>query len=143
MPKHPSPLHRPRTAAAEARGPRTAESLPAQLSKAQARHEPHRLGGDPPRHLALPLLTVAEGDRHLDDAKAGAHGAVGQLDLEGVALRAHPVELDRFEHLAAEALEATREVAYLQPEHEARISRAALADKAAQQAPVAHAAAWD
>jgi len=38
--------------------------------------------------------------------KAGAHRAVGQLDLESVALRAHAVEVDLFEHLAAKALEA-------------------------------------
>src|SRR6478735_3243819 len=53
MPKHPSPLHRPRR----------------RLSEAQERDEPHRLSGDPPRHLALAVLAVAKDDRHLYDAK--------------------------------------------------------------------------
>src|SRR5207253_71936 len=57
------------------------------------------------------------------------------------AARAHPVEVDRFQHLAPEALEASREVADVQAEHPARVCRAALADQAPHQPPVAHAAA--
>ena len=47
-----------------------------------------------------PAAAVAEDDRHLDDAEAGAQRAVGQLDLEGVAVRAHGRQVDRLEHLA-------------------------------------------
>src|SRR4051794_10971272 len=43
---------------------------PERLSEPQHRHEPHRLRGDPPVHLALAVLAVAEDDRHLDDPEA-------------------------------------------------------------------------
>ena len=91
--------------------------------------------------LLSPALAVAEDDRHLDHAEAGPHRAVGQLDLEGIAPRADAVEVDRLEHLAAEALEAAGQVAHAQAEHPARVGRAALADEAPQETPVAHAAA--
>src|ERR1700704_6842645 len=128
MPKHPSPVHRPSSRAPEAVGGATAcGSLP----EAQPRDEPHRLGRDPPRHLALAELAVAKDDRHLGDVETGTDGAIRKLDLERVPLRAHAVEVDRLEHLAAEALEAARQVADLQAEHDARVHRAALADQAA------------
>ena len=63
-------------------------------------------------------LAVDEADRHLDDLEAGADGAVGQLDLEGVAARADPVEVDRLEHAPVEALEAAGQVAHAQAEQE-------------------------
>src|SRR4051812_30389503 len=80
------------------------------------RHAPDRLGGDLPRHLAGAGFAVVEHDRHLAHAKAVAAGAVGQLDLERVALRAHGVELDGLQDLAAKALEAAGEVADLEAE---------------------------
>src|ERR1700685_1177771 len=101
------------------------------LPEAQQRHEPHSLGGDPPGHLALALLAVFEDDRHLDDAKAGPRRTVGELDLEGVALRADAVEVDLFEHLAEEALAAAGQVAHAQAEDPARVGGAALGDEAA------------
>src|ERR1035441_2809028 len=76
MQKRPSPLHRRLR----------------RLSEAQARHQPHRLGGYAPGHLALPTLAVTEDDRPLDPAKTRLHGTVGELDLEGIALGAHAVE---------------------------------------------------
>ena len=42
-------------------------------------HQPHRLGGNPPGHLAGALLAVAKGDRHLDDAKARLNRTIGGL----------------------------------------------------------------
>ena len=96
-------------------------------SVAQLGHEPHRLGGDVPGHLALATLAVAKDDWHLDDAKAGAYRAIGELDLEGVALRAHAIEVDRLQDLAAKALEASGEIANLQPQDNARVGGAALA----------------
>src|SRR4029077_991215 len=111
---HPSPLHRPAGA----------------LPEAQPRHQPHRLGGDPPGHLALALPAFAKDDRNLDDPEARAHGAVGELDLKGVSLRAHVVELDRLEHLSPEALEATGQVAHMEAEHPQGVRRYDLDDEA-------------
>ena len=60
-----------------------------------------------------PARAVAEDDRHLDDAEAAAQRAVGQLDLEGVALRAHASARSiAAQHVGAEALEAAGEVAH-------------------------------
>src|SRR5207244_11351371 len=84
-------------------------------------------------------LAVAKDDRDLDDLKAGAHGAVGELDLEGISARAHAGEVDRPEHPAAEALEATGQVANLQAKHPARVQGAPLADLAPHEPPVADA----
>src|SRR5689334_10556739 len=100
--------------------------------EAQARHDEHGLSGYPPGHLALPPLPIAENDRNLDHLEARAHGAVGQLDLEGVALRAHTVEVDRLEHLPPEALEAARQIADGEAQHPAGVGGAALADQPAQ-----------
>src|SRR6266513_494151 len=109
----------------------------ARLPEAHARDEPHGLERDAPGHLALAQLAVAKDDRHLDDLEAGAYGAVGELDLKCVSARAHAVEVDRLEHLAAEALEAAGEVANLQAEHPARVHRAPLAELAPHEPPVA------
>src|SRR5215210_1503780 len=73
---------------------------------AQPGDECDGLERDPPRHLRPALRAVAEGDRDLAHAEAGLHGAVGQLDLEDVAVRAGLGEVDRLQHLAPEALEA-------------------------------------
>ena len=75
------------------------------------------------------------------DPEAGAHGPIGELDLKGIALRADAVEVDRLEHLPAEALKAARQIVHGQAEHESRVGRAPLTDEAAQGAPVAHAPA--
>src|SRR5439155_4419436 len=115
----------------------------ARLPEAQAWNQPHGLERDPPGHLAVAELAVAKDDRQLDDLEAGAHGAVGELDLECVSARAHAVEVDRLEHLAAEALEAAGEVANLQAEHPARVHRAPLADLAPREPPFADASSWN
>ncbi len=81
------------------------------------------------------MFTVAERDRHLDDPEPGEDGPVRQLDLEGVAARAHGAQLDRLEHLAPEALEAAGEVAHGQPEHEPGVQAADAADEPAQRSP--------
>src|SRR5215218_9663471 len=99
------------------------------------RHAPGRLERDPPRHLRAPDLAVAEDDRDLAHAEAAAHGAVGQLDLERVALRANAVEVDRLEHFAPVALEPSREVAHLQPEHPLGVPAAPARDDAPPDPP--------
>ena len=43
--------------------------------------------------------------------------AIGELDLEGVALGADPAQVERLQHLAPEALEAAGQVAHRQAEH--------------------------
>src|SRR3954468_11623241 len=55
---------------------------------AQLRHQHQRLDGDRQRHLAVTRRAVAEADRDLGDPESGQQGAVGQLDVEDVALRA-------------------------------------------------------
>src|SRR5680860_1373479 len=104
---------------------------------------PDRLGDDRAAHLRRARLTIAEDDRHLDDIEAALDRAVGHLDLEGVAARLDRVEVDRLQHLAAEALEAAGQVADADAEHEARVGAAAAADRPAQRAPVADPAAVD
>ena len=88
-----------------------------------------------------PDLAVDEADRDLAHAKAAAQRAIGQLDLEGVALGVDRVQVDRLEHRAAEALEAAGEVADGDAEQQPRIERAAGGDGAAHGAPVLDAAA--
>jgi len=70
-------------------------------------------------HLARAGLPVDEGDRHLRDAEAFLHRAVGGLDLERVALRAERSELDGAEHVGAERLVAAGEVANRQAQDRA------------------------
>ena len=84
-----------------------------------------------------------EDDRHLAHGEAAPQRALRQLDLEAVAVRAHGVEVDRLEHLAAEALEAAGEVVDVEAEHAARVVAAAAADEPPQQPPVLDAAAVD
>src|SRR6185312_7413828 len=85
--------------------------------------------------------TVAEDDRHLDHLEAGADRAVGHLDLEGVAAGLNRIEVDRLQHLAAEALEAAGHVGDVDAEDQLRVGAAAAADRLAQRPPVADAAA--
>src|SRR3954447_16731412 len=107
----------------------------------QRGHLPDRLDRDPRAHLRDTRLTITEDDRHLDDAEACLDRAVGELDLETVSARVDALQVELLEHLAAEALEATGEVAHGNAEHVARVRRAAAAEQPARQAPVADAAA--
>src|SRR5690349_12534008 len=52
----------------------------------QAPDHPYGLANDGLRHLALPLGTIDEYDRDLDDAKVLPPRAKTHLDLEGVAV---------------------------------------------------------
>src|SRR5690348_7527046 len=96
----------------------TARSLQTAHERAEPeqRHPPHGFEHDRAAHLRVPLGAVDEDDRHLGDAEAGALGPVRGLDLERVALGVDPVEGDRLQHLAADALEAAGEVAHLNAE---------------------------
>ena len=68
----------------------------------------------------MPGAAIAKHDRHLDHLEAAADRPVGHLDLEGVAAGRDRVEVDRLQHLAAEALEATGQVADVDAEDEPR-----------------------
>src|SRR4051812_26939313 len=109
----------------------------------EKRHLPDRLEHDRAAHLRAAVLAVDEGDRHLDDAEPGAQRAVGGLDLEGVAARVDRAQVERLQHLAAEALEAAGQVAHADAEQHARVPRAARRDEAANRAPAADQAALD
>src|SRR5919198_2188381 len=101
-------LWRARDSAASPKGALELLSCGAQAEK---RHFPDRLEEDRAAHLRHAFLAVGEADRHLGDAEAGTQRAVGQLDLEGVALGGDGAEVEALEHLPAEALEAAGEVA--------------------------------
>ena len=89
----------------------------------------------------LPVLPVPEGDRDLLDPEPLADGAVGQLDLERVAVGADGRKVERPQHLGPEALEAARDVTHPDPEHPAGVPGAPTGDELAEAAPVAHPAA--
>src|SRR6202000_85658 len=91
----------------------------------------------------LARLAVAEDDRHLAHGESRLQRPVGRLDLEDVSLGDDRVEVDRLQHLAAEALEAAGEVPLADAEDDAGVETAPAADHAAQQAPVADRAAGD
>src|SRR3954451_4048722 len=117
--------------------------LDSAATETQQRQTPNRLGGDREVHLRFPYPPLAKKDRHLDDAEPAADRTVGQLDLEGVAAGGDLVEVDGLQHLAAEALEATGEVAHLDPQHQPRVGTAAAADRAPKWSPVADPPARD
>ena len=96
---------------------------------AQLRHEHERLEGDRQRHLALARLAVAKADRDLRDPEPGEQRAVGQLDVEHVALRAQRGRLDRLEHAAADAAETAGEVAHPDAQDRASVERAEAAEQ--------------
>src|SRR3954470_8970370 len=90
---------------------------PAPRPVAQGGNAPGRLEGDLRGHLRLPEPALAEADRHLDDLEAQQQRAVGELDLERVALRARRARVDALQGRGAKALEATGQVADLHAEH--------------------------
>src|SRR4051812_42916298 len=116
-------------------GPRAGSWSGSARVQTHLRHAPYRLESNPPRHLRAPDLAVAEDDRDLAYAEAVADGAVGQLDLERVALRADGVEIDRLEHLAPVALESAGEVAHREPQHALGVPAPPARNDAAPDAP--------
>ncbi len=89
-----------------------------------------------------PFPSVDEADRNLDDAEALAQRAIRRLDLEHVAGGVDRVEVDRLEHVPAEALEASRRVVNRHQE-DARVDRGATGDQAPHEAPVLGSATGD
>src|SRR4051812_29212914 len=109
----------------------------------QNRYLPDRLEHDRTAHLRAAVLPVDEGDRHLDDAKAGPQRAVGGLDLEGVAARVDRAQVECLQHLAPEALEAAGQVVHTDTEQHPRVPGATRRDEAAHGAPAADRATLD
>src|SRR5215204_1882313 len=110
---------------------------------AQLGYDQSSLQRYPPAHLRAPVLAIVEEDRNLLDAETGTQRAVGQLDLEGVAARAHARQVDGLEDLGSKALEPAREIADVDPEHLAGIPATASARDSAQHAPGSDLAAGD
>ena len=75
--------------------------------------------------------------------KPGQDRAVGDLDLEHVALGADARQVDRLEHLAPDALEAAGEILHGDAQDRPRVQAAAAADQPPREAPVPHPAAGD
>src|SRR6478752_7548152 len=112
-------------------------------AQAQQSHAPHGFEHDSAAHLRVPDRAIVEDDRYLDHPEAATLGAVGQLDLEGVALGGDRVEVERLEHGAPEALEAAGRILDAHPQPRRRVQRAAAGDRAANQPPVADPAPGD
>src|SRR5439155_6443646 len=101
------------------------------------------LGDDGAAHLALADAAVGEDDRDFTDGETALERSIGQLDLESVSAGADAFEVDAFEDLAAEALEAAGQVADADAEDGPGVEAAALREQAAAEAPVDRAAAFD
>src|SRR5207253_6925740 len=109
----------------------------------EQRHLPDGLDDDRAAHLRMPLRAIGEADRHLDDAEPRAQRPVRRLDLEGVALRVHCVEVDPLEHRTPVALEAAGQVANADAEQYPGIPRSARRDEPPYASPVHDLAAVD
>ena len=111
--------------------------------EAQRRHAPGRLERDRAGHLRLALAPLVEDDRQLGDAQPGAQRAVGQLDLERVALRARASRSRSRPAPRRGSLEAAGEVAHRHAQHGLRVRQPPRETRAAPRRPVLHPAAGD
>src|SRR5688572_12368469 len=110
---------------------------------AQSQRDPERLEADPPAELRGAAAPVDEEERDLLEARARARAAVIQLDLEPVAVRAHVLDADPFEQLAAQAAEPARGVGDREAGHEPHVGVAEIADQDPLDRPVHHGDAVD
>src|SRR5919112_2850068 len=122
-------------AGAPTRGAQLLATAAAQL-QAQPRDQHQRLEGDRKRHLALTRLAVAERDRHLGDREAGQQRAIGELDVEDVALSAQGRRLDRLEDLTAHAAKPAGQVVDPNAEYGSGVHGAEAAEEPSQPRPV-------
>src|SRR4029078_8889246 len=111
--------------------------------QAELGHLPHRFEDDAARHLRPAGAALCEDDRNLDDLDAAAEGAVGRLDLEGVALGPNPIERRCLEGFATPALETARKVVDRDAEDRPSVEGAKAADCLPSLAPVLRDAAVD
>src|SRR5258705_6976502 len=81
-----------------------------QVEDAEPPDHPRGFPDDPPRHLGFPRATVDEENRNLADAESLSPRFEIDLDLKAVAVRSDVAQVERFEHLSAEALESAGRV---------------------------------
>src|SRR5436190_9694630 len=86
-----------------------------QVVETQSPDHPRRLPDDAAVHLGDAGAAVHEHDRDLLDSKTLLPALEGHLDLERIAVRAHPIEADRLQRAAPEALEAAGRVVHGEP----------------------------
>src|SRR5258706_8235673 len=103
------------------RDPRAALEGADQVEQAEAPDHPHRFPDDAPVHLRLAREPVDEEDWNLADREALSPRLERDLDLEGVAIRAHPLPVDRLEDAAPVALESARQVLHAHPGDDAAV----------------------
>ena len=89
------------------------------------------------------MLPLDEGDGRFHDPESSLYGAESHLDLEGVSRRAHALEIDRLENLAAKTFETTRQIMDADTETCAGIPRATAGYQTTIPWPVAGTAAGD
>src|SRR5438477_1388016 len=80
------------------------------------------LDDDRARELRAAVLSLAERDGNLPDARARAPGAVREFDLESVAVAPDPVSEEGFEERAGEDSEAARGVGEREAEEHAGVA---------------------
>src|SRR5689334_1061128 len=111
-------------------------NLSRQRPPTQPPDHPHGFPDDMARHLALAFGPVDEDDRDLHDPEAALPRPEAELDLERVPVRANRVEVERGEHLAAEALEATGRVEQLKSRDDAGVDVRVVAQDETRDRPV-------
>src|SRR5437667_11407132 len=94
-------------------GAAAGSETPREIEPAQPPHHPRGFPDDSPVHLRDPDPAVHERDRNLDHPVALSPALVVHLDLERVAVAAHPVQVDRRPGFPANALEPAGGVADL------------------------------
>src|SRR5256885_7584673 len=69
------------------------------LAKASTQHIHKTLNKDLARHLRFANPAVQEDDRRLNDLVSLLQDPIRHLDLEGIALRLHCIQIDVLQHL--------------------------------------------
>src|SRR5262245_44388221 len=102
---------------------------PQRVRDPQPPDDPERLQRDPLVELRDAPGAVQEEELDLLDPGAVLHEAIVELDLEGVAVGADPLETDPLQQLAPDAAEPAGGVADREPGHEARVGVSEPADQ--------------
>src|SRR5690606_26188718 len=114
--------------------PRSAQSA-ANRIEPELPHYADRLEEDLATHLALPGAAIDEHDRHLFDGQTALQRPVGELYLEGVAVRVNARDVDDLERSTREALVPGSEITHANPEDQAGIHRSSFADDVPPRSP--------
>src|SRR5215813_1331376 len=106
-------------------------------------HHGQRLEDDPPAQLGLAHPPILEDNRDLLHPETFLDRPVGQLDLERIPGAVDRRQIDRLQHPAPKALEASGEVALRQAENRPRVKGAGAADQLSCRSPVDGSASGD